>query len=252
MIGAYTLVMNEVEALRQELADLRREVKTLKRTRWVTPGSFAIALVALVALGIAAPRQGEPPKTDHTPVQLGQDLVCKSIRVVDAGGHDMIQMTTDKDGGLFVVNGADGKKRFFTAVENGAGFSDWYDSAGVRRASLFVGEKGNAEFHLSDKTDHISAVLQQADSGGFFALHGPDSNNRLAAGVDNGGGYLDVSDSLGSLRESFYLSDKNTAQFKILGADKVTRFLLSGNPEGGQAVSYGADGKTTAVFPPGK
>ena len=54
--------MNELEALRQEIADLRNEVKSLRRTRWVTPGSFGVALVALVDLGVAAPRQQTPPQ----------------------------------------------------------------------------------------------------------------------------------------------------------------------------------------------
>lgn len=244
--------MDELQTLRQELAELRREVKTLKRTRWITPGSFALAFLALVVAGVAAPRGQDPTQdSSHKPTQLGQDLVCKSIRVVDDAGHDMIVLSKDKDGGTLVVNGADGKKRFFTAVEGNAGFSDWYDLNGVRRASVFIGEQG-AEFHLTDKFDNISAILQQLDSGGSFSLRGPDKNNRVAAGVDNGGGFIDVSDSLGVLRESFYMSDKNTAQFKIVGSDKVTRFLATGNPDGGQIVSYGADGKAKGTFPESK
>ncbi|HVT13749.1 MAG TPA: hypothetical protein VHE55_15900 [Fimbriimonadaceae bacterium] len=245
--------MDELQSLRQELADLRREVRTLKRTRWIAPGSVAVALVALAVLGVASPRiQEGQDQTSHHPTQLAQDLVCKSIRVVDDAGHDMIQLGKDKDGGLLVVNGADGKKRFFTAVENNAGFSDWYDADGKRRATVFVGEKG-AEFHLADKMEHISAVLQQTDegdrAGGFLSLAGPDQNNRVAAGVDHGGGYLDLSDSLGNLRESFYLSDKNTAQFKLLGADKVLRFLISGDADTGRVTAYNQDGKPTGLFP---
>jgi hypothetical protein len=244
--------MDEIQALRQELAELRSEVTTLRRTRWITPGSVALALLALVVLGVASPKRQDPAQeSTHRPVQLGQDLVCKSLKITDDAGHDMIVLSKDKDGGTLLVNGADGKKRFFTAVENNAGFSDWYDLNGVRRASVFIGEQG-AEFHLTDKLDNISAIMQQLDGGGSLALRGPDKNNRVAAGVDNGGGYIDVSDSLGNLRESFYLSDKNTAQFKIVGADKVTRFLASGNSDAGQMTSYGQDGKVSGVFPPPK
>jgi hypothetical protein len=248
MSDAYTGAMNDLEALRQELADLRREVKTLKRTRWITPGALALSLVALVAVGVAAPRTQDQTHPDHTPLQLSQDLVCKSIKVVDANGAAMLQLGSDKDGGLFVMNGADGKKRFFTGVEGGAGFSDWYDAAGARRATVFIGEKG-AELRLADKQEHATAVLQQAETGGFMALNGPDGKNRLASGVDNGGGYLDVYDSLGSLRHALYLSEQNTAQLKIVGADKIARFLISGNADTGQAVSYGVDGKPIATFP---
>lgn len=246
--------MDELQSLRQELADLRREVKNLKKTRWITPGSIAVALAAMAALGVAAPRiQGtQQDQTSHRPTQMAQDLVCKSIRITDDTGRDMITLGKDKDGGFFVVNGADGKKRFFTAIENNAGFSDWYDADGRRRATVFVGEKG-AEFHLADKLEHISAVLQQTDegdrAGGFLSLAGADQNNRVAAGVDHGGGYLDLSDSLGTLRESFYLSDKNTAQFKILGADKVIRFLMSGDPDTGRVTAYDQDGKPKGLFP---
>jgi hypothetical protein len=242
--------MDDLQALRSELAELRREVKTLRRTRWVTPGSFGVVLVALVALSVASPRQADPP--DHRPTQLAQDIVCKSLKVVDGNSTTLLQLGSDKDGGLFVINGADGKKRMFSAVENTAGFTDWYDAAGNRRATVFIGEKGNAEFHLSDKSEHVSAVLQQADAGGFFALRGPDNNYRVAAGVDNGGGYFDVYDQLGERRGTFYLSEQNTAQLKIIGPDKVARLLLSGNKDSGQAVSYGPDGKPLAVFPPAK
>lgn len=241
--------MDELQTLRHELAELRREVNSLRRTRWITPGSIALILVAIVALGIGAPRRQDPTQPEHRPTQLAQEVVCKSLKVVDEAGHTMLQLASDKDGGMIVVNGADAKKRFFTAVENNAGFTDWFDATGARRASVFIGEKGNAEFHLTDQAERVSAVLQQADSGGFFALHGPDTNNRVAAGVDNGGGYFDISDSQGNLRESLYLSDKNTAQLKIIGADKITRFLLSGNADGGQAVSYGSDGKAKGLFP---
>lgn len=243
--------MTEIEILRQELADLRREVKTLKRTRLLTPFSIAFVLVSLMAIGVASPRlQGaNPPAQEpgHRPTQLAQDIVCKSVKVVDEAGKTLVHLGSDKDGGMIVVNAVDGKPRFFTAVENAAGFTDWLDAGGTRRASVFSGEKGNAEFHLADKMGNVSAVLQQADSGGFFALHGPDKNSRMAAGVDNGGGYLDINDSLGNLRQSLYLSEKNTAQLKILAPDKSVRFLLTGNPEGGQIVSYDAAGKAKVL-----
>ncbi len=242
--------MDDLQALRLELAELRQEVKTLKRVRWIAPSSIGLALVALVALGVANPsRQGTSQEhPDHTPTQLAQDITCKSLKVVDATGRAFVQLQSDKDGGLIVLNGADGKARYFASVVNNAGCSDWYDAAGMRRASLFIGEKG-AEFHLADKLEHVGAILQQGDNGGSFVINGPDSNNRVHVGVDNGGGFLDVLDSLGNLRETFYLSDKNTAQFKILGADKVARFLASGENVAGQMTSYGEDGKPVAQFP---
>src|SRR5688572_16107693 len=138
--------MSEIDLLRNELADLRREVQSLRRTRWITPGSIGVALVAMMAIGVASPRiQDTPPKTEpgHRPTQLAQDVVCKSLKVVDDSGKTLVQLGSDKDGGLMVVNGADGKPRFFTAVENAAGFTDWLDAAGTRRASVFSGEKGN-------------------------------------------------------------------------------------------------------------
>ena len=244
--------MDELHALRQELADLRREVTTLKRTRWITPGSIVISLLAVVAISVGAPRaQLTPNPTQHPVTQLGQDLVCKSIKIVDADNHDMVHIGSDQDGGYFVVDGADAKPRCYVGVANNAGLCDWFDGAGVRRASVFIGDKG-AEFHLADKMEHIGAILQQGDNGGSFALNGVDGNNRLHAGIDNGGGFFDIADALGNLRETFYLSDKNTAQFKIIGADKVTRFLASGEPAGGQLTSYGEDGKAKGQFPAAK
>jgi hypothetical protein len=241
--------MDDLQALRLELDDLRREVRTLRRTRWITPGSLAAGLISIVALGVAAPKhQQDPPDTSHRPIQMAQELSCKSVRIVDDANHTLLQLGSDKDGGYLVLNGADGKKRSYMAVENNAGFSDWYDADGNRRATVFVGDKG-AEFHLADKLSHIGAVLLQGENGGSFAINGPDSNNRVHAGVDNGGGFIDISDALGNLRETFYLSDKNTAQFKIIGADKVPRFLASGEPAGGQITTFGEDGKAAAQFP---
>lgn len=252
MNAAYTGHMDELQTLREELAALRLEVKNVKRARWISPGSLAFALIALVAIGVAAPKLQDPqtpPTGSHAPTQLAQNLTCKSIQVVDQSGKTMAMLGSDKDGGYFVLNGADGKKRFFTAIENSAGFSDWYDAAGMRRATVFIGDSGNAEIHLADKLEHVAAVMQQANSGGFMSLAGPDGKNKIAAGVDNGGGYLDLSDAVGNLRESFYLSDKNTAQFKLLGSDKVNRFVISGDPAAGHATSFDADGKTKGVFP---
>jgi|GEM_PF-5874179 len=245
--------MDDLQDLRLELAELKREVASLKRTRWITPGSLAVALVSLVALGVASPRrQAAPqPAQDHTPTQLAQDISCKSLTVVDGNGNPMIRLKSDVDGGTFVINGADGKKRFFSAVENNAGFSDWYDAAGVRRATVFIGDQG-AEFHLADQLEHIGTILQQGAKGGSVAINGPDGSSRLHAGIDNGGGYIDIFDQLGNRRETFYMSDKNTAQFKILGADQTDRFLASGEPKEGEVVSYGEDGKRVAEFPPKK
>lgn len=238
--------MEELDKIRREVSDLRVEVGRLGRMRWITPGSVAVALVAMAISGRTAPQQTPP---SHAPTQLAQDLVCKSLKVVDASGAEMIRLSSDKDGGMVVVDGADGKKRFFVAVENGSGFADWYDAAGMRRASVFTGEKGNVELRLNDKTERPMAVLQQAENGGFAVLNGLDGNNRLAAGVDNGGGYLDVYDAQAALRESFYLSDRNTAQFKILGPDKAVQLLLSGAAGGGEMISYDADGKPKATWP---
>jgi hypothetical protein len=249
MSAAYTCGMNELDSLRSEIAELRREVKSLRRTRWITPGALGLTMVALVALGVAAPRTQAQNPPGHNPVQLGQDLVCKSLKVVDEKGATMVQMQSDKDGGVVVINGADGKKRFFTGVENDAGFSDWYDPAGNRRATVFIGENGS-EVRLADKLDHPAAVLQEAQSGGFLALNGPDGKNRMAAGVDNGGGYFDLYDLLGTRRATMYLNEQNVAQLKLVGADKVARFLLSGDNSTGQAVAYNQEGKPSAVFPP--
>src|SRR5579862_7920064 len=86
----YTWPMDELHALHQELADLRREITTLERTRWITPGSIAISLLAVVAISVGAPRHQDPvqtPPSTHQVTQLSQDLVCKSIRVVDGQGH---------------------------------------------------------------------------------------------------------------------------------------------------------------------
>jgi hypothetical protein len=237
--------MSELDSLRQELADLKREVSTLKRTRWITPGALALTLIALMAAGVASPLRQDPEKAEpgHKPVQLAQDITCKSLKVVDASGQALLQLGSDKDGGTMVINGADGKPRVFSAVENTAGFTDWLDPAGTRRASIFVGERGNAEFHLADKTANITTVLQQADSGGYFALYGPDKNARIDAGVDNGGGYMDISDALGNLRQTFYLNEKNIAQYKLLAPDKTVRFLLSGDQAAGSGTAYDAAGK---------
>ncbi|MFI5387564.1 MAG: hypothetical protein ACHQ50_15760 [Fimbriimonadales bacterium] len=243
--------MDELQTLRHELADLRREVKTLRRARWITPASLVGVLIALGAFGVASPSRQDPAQAhpDHTPMQLAQEITCKSLKLVDATGKALIQLQSDKDGGLIVINGADGKARFFAGVENNAGFSDWCDAASNRRATVFIGETGG-EVRLLDKLGQQSAVLHQAASGGSIELKGVDGKDRLAGGVDNGGGFMDIFDSLGSRRETFYLDDKDTAQFKLIGADKVARFLLTGNKDSGQAVSYDADGKAVAQFPP--
>jgi hypothetical protein len=200
-----------------------------------------------MAAGMAAPKRQDPTQADpgHKPVQLAQDIVCKSLKVVDANGGALVSIGSDADGGTIVVNAVDGKPRLFSAIENGAGFTDWLDVLGNRRASVFVGEQGNAEFRLADKAANVSAVLQQADSGGYLALHGPDKNDRFSAGVDNGGGYLDIFDALGNLRQTLYLNEKNVAQYKLLAADKTVRFLISGEQEAGKGAAYDSAGKGT-------
>lgn len=236
--------MSEIELLRTELAELRQEVRALRRGRWLNPG--AIALV-LVAIGLTAFAQQTPPT--HAPTQVASDVTCKSLKIVDDAGKAMVQLGSDKDGGLVVVNGADARKRFFVAVENGAGFADWYDAAGARRATMFTGDKGNFEFRLNDQHENIGLLMAQNELGGMMIVKGPNGNDRLVAGIDNGGGYLDLKDGTGKLRQSLYISDKHTAQQKILGPDGSYRLLLTDSEEGGQAISYDANGKQRAIFP---
>jgi len=117
--------MDQIEAP-PGTADLRNEVKTLRRARWITRRAAAVALVALVVSGAVAPR-GQDASEQQSRQPLAQALSCASRFKVVNDTVELVQLGGDKDGGLAVVNGADGKKRFFAAVENGGGFSDWYD-----------------------------------------------------------------------------------------------------------------------------
>ncbi|HTQ11719.1 MAG TPA: hypothetical protein VMI31_16785 [Fimbriimonadaceae bacterium] len=264
--------MDDLTALRLELAELKREVTVLKRTRWITPGSIALALASLVALGVAAPRRQATAQggQEHVPVQIAQDISCKSLTVTDANGKPMIQLGTEATGGIMTLNGvagatmvkinsdssggallinaSDGNKRILEAVANNSGYTDWCDPAGNRRATVFVGDEG-AEFHLAGKGNQPETILQQNESGGAFILDGADGFNRIHEGIDNGGGFFDLSDKLGNVRESFYLSDKDTAQFRLIGADKAIRLLASGEPKQGELTSYDENTKAVAVFP---
>ncbi len=241
--------MNELETLRQELAELRHEVRALRRTRWITPGALGVTLVAMVALGVAAPKQdGQTPPADHRPLQRAQDLVCKSIKIVDDNDHPRVQLGSDKDGGLIVIYGSDNKERFYAAVEHNAGFTDWFDAEGKRRATVFIGDQGG-ELRLNDRFDHPGVSLRQGEKGGSLKLTGADGSDRVALGGDNGG-FLDLFDAFGSMRASMYVNAENSAQFKLLSPDKVARLLLSGDAPGGKVTAYDADGKTKATFPP--
>jgi hypothetical protein len=177
-----------------------------------------------------------------------QDLVCKSINIVDENDQSRVKLAADKDGGMVVIYGADNKERFYAAVEHNAGFTDWFDGEGKRRATIFIGDKGNSELRLNDRFDHASVSLRQADKGGSLNLAGADGSDRVALGGDNGG-FLDLFDAFGSMRASMYVNADNSAQFKLLSADKVARLLLTGDAPGGKVIVYDADGKTRATFP---
>ena len=149
----------ELVALRERIERLERETGSLKRQRWLVLGVFAGALLVF----------GSPlGRTEDA----AQNLVCRSLKVVDQEGNPRVSLDIQATGGRVLVAGNDARPRAVVGVDHDAGFTDWYGADGKPRAMLFTSEDGNAELHLAGADAQLKALLGSGKSGGFFGSAG--------------------------------------------------------------------------------
>src|SRR5262245_43005763 len=116
----------EVQSLRMELAELRRNVQQMRGGRnWLA----RLGLLAVgVLIGLVAVRT--PSNEVHANQQDNKELVCTSLKVVGKGGKSLLTLGTDADGGVLQILGTDGKLRMHLAVagKQGPGLIELFDT----------------------------------------------------------------------------------------------------------------------------
>lgn len=125
----------ELSALQERLEQLESEVTLLRRREAQRRGRFQmLGLGALVAgiLVATAPRA--------TTQTLSQDIVCRSLRIVDNRGNERGVIGVNVAGGFLALRGNSGNEQVFTGINEAGGFSSLYDNN--RRERVFIGTSG--------------------------------------------------------------------------------------------------------------
>lgn len=219
----------ELCALRERIERLERETGSLKRQRWL----------ALAGLGIALLVLGSPlGRTEDG----AQNLICRSLKVVDQDGNPRVTLDIQATGGRLAVAGNDAKPRAVVGVDHDAGFTDWYGADGKPRASLFGSAEGNAELHLSGADAEVKSLIGAGPTGGFFGLKGNDGNVRVYGGVDHSAGYVDWFGPDGKLRTSVTTTAAGEGQVRLVDAAGKRRVTVSALKAGGAVTVHDAAG----------
>ena len=164
----------EHEALWTEITQLRRQLEAVQQVRGRTGRRLLLFLGGIVAGLIAAQvflGQSRAMAQDDA-----QEVICRSLKLVDAEGKNMVFMGTDEDGGFVKIAARDGRLRAYLAVNNkmGPGFLTLY---------------GN---------DQKPLVIVDSDAdGGSLRIHAKDGNQRVYLGIapNVGGGLLNLFDT---------------------------------------------------------
>jgi hypothetical protein len=219
---------SELEALRIEVAQLRQSVRELQ-DRGRSPWGARRAAVACFALVLALLLARLPGNEAHATGQddKAKELVCSSLRLVGAGGKNLLTLGSDADGGKLQVFGVDGKLRaeLVVADKQGAGMMNLFDASAKRtvylgndknggmlqifagdgklRADLFVADKqGPGAMNLCDAGGKRTVFLGTDEDGGIMEIYGLDGKIRtiVAVAPNQGGGLVNVFDTKKKLR----------------------------------------------------
>jgi hypothetical protein len=226
----------ETQALWAELAELRRQVEGMKKTGRVRIwGRRGIVFLVGLVVGLFAAQAffGEAQAVQNPDNNV---VVCKSLKLVDADGKDMLTLGSDADGGHLRVIAKDGKVRAFLAVGNqvGPGIFTLYGTdkplvnlgfnadggavalwgkEGKQRVFLGSGITNNRGQGTGSNT--ASGVLNLFDQdgnslfniggdadGGFAAINARDGKERVFLGIapNRGGGLLNLLDTNGNYK----------------------------------------------------
>ncbi len=169
---------SELRALRIEVDELRRTVHALQdcpRLPWFT-GRIAVAAFVLT-LALLLTRSPNTQALAAAQDDKAKELVCSALRVVGAGGKNLLTLGSDPDGGKLQVFGIDGKIR----------------------AELFVGEKqGPGAANLFDANGKRTLFLGTDEDGGIMEIYGLDGKIRtiVAVAPNQGGGLVNLFDTI--------------------------------------------------------
>lgn len=119
-------MMDELQALRTEMEDLRQTVTQCRGDGLMRRRAFWIGLGVLLGLALAR----LPMNEAQAVLQDDKELVCKSLRVVGPDGKNTVTLGSDEDGGILQVFGVDGKIRSIVAVapKQGGGLVNLFDT----------------------------------------------------------------------------------------------------------------------------
>jgi hypothetical protein len=221
---------SELDALRIEVAQLRQSVRELQdrgRTPWGARRAAAACFALVLGLFLARIPTNEAHATAQDDKDKGKELVCSSLRLVGAGGKNLLTLGGDADGGKLQFFGVDGKIRgeLVVADKQGPGMINLFDANAKRtvylgndknggmlqifggdgklRADLFVADKqGPGAMNLCDANGKRTVFLGTDEDGGIMEIYGLDGKIRtiVAVAPNQGGGLVNLFDTKKKLR----------------------------------------------------
>lgn len=240
-----------------------RRIEELERAVALRPAPVRRAtLLAIAALGIVAGWLARP-LVDSSVAQAqqdkGQDLVVRSLKIVDEQGRSRVVLSYDNFGGIVNVLSPEGKILVAAEGDKEGGFVRVAGLDGVSRVFLAVDERENAGFISirSPKSKKWQAVLSADSRGGRLNLYNLTSDAPAASlwtDESDTGGQLLLYDKAGAMRGDLRVH-KLGGYLNLLGSknDKSHVYLGTGNYDlGGILLLRDTAGKVRAEIGEGK
>ncbi|HEX8552432.1 MAG TPA: hypothetical protein VF681_12860 [Abditibacteriaceae bacterium] len=164
---------NELHELKTEMAELRHSMnRSARRTRVGFAGVLMLGIVA----GGAMTAQTQNAKNIVT---------VDELRVRGANGQTAAVVTSDKDGGMLLLLGADGKPRVSLVTDDFGGGVALTSKTGASVATL-GGDKDGGLLGLNASAGKGTMAMAWDENGSGATFGDRAGNNRVVIAADNG------------------------------------------------------------------
>jgi hypothetical protein len=211
-----------VHVLQSRIAKLETELGRRRPRRSV--GKPAAVFVGLL-LGLAAGRGllADAWSQGQGAAKAAPDIVCKSLRLVDANGKEVAVFGTNKFGGYCQFKSAQGQSQVYAGAD---------------------AEKGGGAFHLFGPNGNRLVTAGHDDDGGVVRINNHEEKGRAYFWVGKGGkaGLINI---VGEANKSAIMisGDDLGGYINFNNAEGKVRLVTGVNKEGGAAIFYGNEGK---------
>jgi hypothetical protein len=255
----------QLEALQRQVADLQRQAERqaqqppAPRRGGLWLAALAVALVAGLFAGQAPlmswaggsqpPDRGGPPgdRLKQPEPGKGDDLVCKSLKIVNADGKERMVLSSTERGGLITVYGHDGLPRVVLDIDNDGGVVRVKAPNGTAEGILCLdnGAKNGLLRLRSNKGGNV-VYLGGDDFGGTVGFNSPEGKARLtmySGSPTVPGGLINLFNGDTKVTGIFGPDKDGRCVLNLRNADGKALVSLSSNNDGGLIDVLNQEGK---------